>query len=141
MLRTYDGRETAPAAARPDRFMRDGKPLPFPDAVVGGRSVGVPGVLRMLELAHKRHGRLPWSELFRPAISAAEDGFALSARLHRQLEREPYLRHPVFYRQGKAKPAGSRIFNPEYAATLRLVAARGADAFYTGEIAQDIVRA
>ncbi|MFL6571406.1 MAG: gamma-glutamyltransferase, partial [Burkholderiales bacterium] len=90
-LRTYDGRETAPAAARPDRFLKDGKPVSFMDAVVGGRSVGVPGVLRMLELAHARHGRLPWSELFKPAIVAAHQGFALSPRLHMQLERDTYL--------------------------------------------------
>src|SRR6267378_5694168 len=77
-LRSYDGRETAPAAARRDRFLdREGKPLAFQEAVVGGRSVGVPGVLRMLELAHRRHGRLPWAQLFRPAIELAENGFPL----------------------------------------------------------------
>src|ERR671936_817488 len=63
-LRSYDGRETAPAAARADRFMRDGKPMGFMEAVIGGRSVGVPGVVRMLELAHRKHGRLPWADLF-----------------------------------------------------------------------------
>jgi hypothetical protein len=82
LLRSYDGRETAPAAARRDRFMRNGKPMAFMDAVVGGRSVGVPGVLRMLELAHRRHGRLPWADLFQPAIALAEHGFPLSPRLH-----------------------------------------------------------
>jgi gamma-glutamyltranspeptidase/glutathione hydrolase len=87
-LRSYDGRETAPKTARPDRFMRDGKPMAFYDAVVGGRSVGVPGVLRMLELAHRRHGRLPWAELFQPAIDAAEQGFPLSPRLYALLEEE-----------------------------------------------------
>src|SRR3954466_5325620 len=77
-LRSYDGRETAPAAARRDRFLdANGKPLPFMRAVVGGRSVGVPGVFRMLELAHRRYGRLPWAELFRPAIELAEKGFTL----------------------------------------------------------------
>jgi gamma-glutamyltranspeptidase/glutathione hydrolase len=136
-LRSYDGRETAPAAARPDRF----RGMHFMDAVVGGHSVGVPGVLRMLELAHRRHGKLPWSELFKPAIAAAEDGFALSARLHRQLEGEPHLRTEVFYQGGRPKPVGSRIVNPEYAATLRSIASRGAGAFYIGDIARDIVRA
>ncbi len=78
-LLAYDGRETAPAAARPDRFMKDGKPLAFYDAVIGGKSVGVPGVVRLLETAHRRHGRLPWGELFVPAIELAESGFAVSA--------------------------------------------------------------
>jgi gamma-glutamyltranspeptidase/glutathione hydrolase len=146
-LRTYDGRETAPAAARPDRFLgKDGKPIPFVEAVVGGRSVGVPGVVRMLELAHARHGRLAWSELFQPAIGAAEQGFAMSPRLHAQLEREQHLRYDpqareIFYQGGKAKPVGARIVNPQYAATLRLIGKDGADAFYRGEIAKDIVRA
>jgi gamma-glutamyltranspeptidase/glutathione hydrolase len=146
-LRSYDGRETAPAAARADRFLREDKtPMGFVEAVVGGRSVGVPGVLRMLELAHARHGRVPWSELFQPAIAAAEGGFPLSPRLHAQLERDPFLPNDpaarsVFYENGKAKPVGARVVNPQYAATLRSNATNGADAFYRGEIARDIVRA
>src|SRR5256886_12290904 len=93
-LRTYDGRETAPAAARPDRFLDAGKkPMEFYAAAVGGRSVGVPGVLRLLELAHRQHGRLPWSELLQYAIFAAEEGFVLSPRLHAVLESERFLRH------------------------------------------------
>src|SRR5919108_5225914 len=142
-LRSYDGRETAPAAARRDRFLAaDGKPLAFHEAVIGGRSVGVPGVLRMLELAHRRHGRLPWAELFRPAIELAEHGFPLSPRLHALLEAERDLRddpaaRAVYY--GKA--IGERIVNLDYAATLRAVAANGAKAFYDGEIAADIARA
>ena len=146
-LRSYDGRETAPAAAAAGRFLdADGKPQPFMDAAVGGRSVGVPGVLRMLELAHQRHGKLPWSELFHPAIRAAEEGFVLSPRLHAQLEREPHLREDpaasrLFYEKGRAKPPGTRIVNRDYAATLRLVAAGGADAFYRGQIARDLVQA
>src|SRR5262245_53618660 len=145
-LRSYDGRETAPAAARADRFLQENKtPMTLIEAAVGGRSVGVPGVLRMLELAHRRHGRVAWSELFQPAISAAEAGFPLSPRLHAQLERDPYLRadseaRQVFYRDGKAKPVGERILNPRYAATLRSIAKDGAEAFYKGEIATDIVR-
>ena len=144
-LRSYDGRETAPAAAKADRFLgRDGKPLDFFEAAVGGRSVGVPGVLRMLELAHQRHGKLAWSELFQNAILAAEQGFAVSTQLHDQLERERFLRddpaaRKIFYgADGKPK---ARVINPEYAATLRAIAMRGADAFYRGEIARDIVRA
>src|SRR5688572_12285768 len=141
-LRSYDGRETAPAAATAGRFLdADGKPQPFMDAAVGGRSVGVPGVLRMLELAHRHHGKLPWKDLFRPAIDAAEQGFAMPARLHALLEGEQHLRTNLYYQDGKAKPPGARIVNPEYADTLRLIAAGGADAFYVGEIGRDIVRA
>ena len=142
-LRSYDGRETAPAAARADRFLdANGKPLPFMRAVVGGRSVGVPGVFRMLELAHRRHGRLPWAELFRPAIELAEKGFPLSPRLHAVLEAERALREDpaaraIYY--GKA--VGEPIVNREYGATLRAVAAQGASAFYEGPIAADIASA
>ena len=134
-LRSYDGRETAPAAAKPDRFLdSQGKPLSFMNAVVGGRSVGVPGVLRALEAAHRRHGRLPWSELFAPAIRIAEAGFETPPRLRAALAEEKFLRHPLFQDQ-------QRIVNPEYAATLRTIAREGADAFYRGAIAADIVRA
>ena len=147
VLRSYDGREAAPAAARADRFLKEDRaPQEFLEAAVGGRSVGVPGVLRMLELAHRRHGRLPWSGLFQPAIDAAEQGFALSPRLRAQLEREPHLREDpfarkLFYEGNRVRPPGARILNSEYGKTLRLVAAQGADAFYTGQIARDIVRA
>ena len=146
-LRSYDGRETAPAAARPDRFLqKDKTPMSFIEAAVGGRSVGAPGVIRMLELAHGRHGRLPWRELFQPAIAAAEGGFPLSARLHAQLTRETHLAadpeaRAIFYQDGKAKPAGARILNPEYGRTLRMIGTQGAEVFYKGEIAKDIVRA
>ncbi|HEX7053829.1 MAG TPA: gamma-glutamyltransferase [Burkholderiales bacterium] len=138
-VRTYDGRETAPAAARAGRFLEDGAPMPFMRAVLSGRSVGVPGVLRMLELAHRRHGRLPWRELFAPAIRLAEQGFAASPRLARVLTAERHLRDD---------PAARRIFysgpivkNPGYAATLREVAEKGADVFYEGPIADDIAAA
>ncbi len=79
---TYDGRETAPAAARPDRFIVNGEPMDFPDAVRSGLSVGVPGGVRAMELAHSKHGKFPWSDLFAPAIALAENGFALPSRLH-----------------------------------------------------------
>lgn len=147
-LRSYDGREVAPAAAKPDRFLRpDGQALPFLKAVVSGRSVGVPGVLRMLELAHRRHGRLAWAELFDDAIDAAEKGFPLSPRLHSVLERERFLRKDAYARKvfygadGHARPVGTMIENPQYAATLRAIAAGGADALYRGPIAADIVDA
>jgi gamma-glutamyltranspeptidase / glutathione hydrolase len=147
-LRSYDGREAAPMSARADRFLDEaGKPLPFFEAVVGGRSVGVPGVLRLLEAAHRRHGRLAWSEPFQHAVLVAEEGFAMSPRLHEQLEAERFLladpeARRIFYTpSGEARPVGSLIVNPQYGATLRTVASKGADAFYRGEIAADIVRA
>ncbi len=143
-LVAYDGRESAPAAARPDRFLdAAGRPLPFDDAVIGGRSVGVPGTVRLLEAAHRAHGRLPWRTLFAPAIALAERGFAVSPRLHALLAREtqlsPAARAYFLDADGKPRAIGSTLRNPAYAATLRRIAAEGADAFYTGAIAQDIV--
>jgi len=147
-LRSYDGRETAPAAARAERFLGpDGQPLQFLDAVASGLSVGVPGVLRMLELAHARHGRLPWARLFAPAIALAERGFPMTRRLHALVEIDPFLRddpaaRALYYdAQGRAKPVGARIVNTAYARALREIARGGANAFYRGAIAQDIVRA
>jgi gamma-glutamyltranspeptidase/glutathione hydrolase len=146
-VQAYDGRETAPMAADENLFMADGKPMAFYDAVVGGRSVGTPGVLRLLEAAHKQHGRLPWARLFEPAILLADNGFAVSPRLHTLLASEKYLaRDPAarayFYNaDGTPKPVGTNLRNPELAATLRAIAAGGADAFYAGAIASDIVRA
>ena len=144
----YDGRETAPAAARPDRFLRaDGAPMGLGEAIASGRSVGAPGVLRMLELAHARHGRLPWRRLFEPAIRLADEGFAVSPRLHRLIAADPLLRRNAaarayFYLEnGEALPAGHRLRNPALAAVLRRVAAEGPDAFYRGEIARDIAAA
>ncbi|MGH8852288.1 MAG: gamma-glutamyltransferase [Casimicrobiaceae bacterium] len=145
-LIAYDGRETAPAAARSDRFLDGtGKPMHFFDAVVGGRSVGVPGALRMLELAHRRHGRLPWRTLFDAAIRLARDGFAVSPRLHAEIAAERFLRQDraraYFYNaDGTPLAVGQRLRNPALAATLERVASEGADAFYSGEIARDIVR-
>jgi gamma-glutamyltranspeptidase/glutathione hydrolase len=147
-VRSYDGRETAPAAAHEDRFLdAQGRPLEFMRAVASGRSVGVPGVLRMLELAHRRHGKLPWAQLFAPAIRLAEGGFPISPRLHGLLERDKLLRLDAgasrlwYLEDGSAKPVGTKLVNAEYAALLREIAERGADAFYKGEIAGDIVRA
>ena len=140
----YDGRETAPAAAKPDRFMKDGEPMSLHAAVIGGRSVGVPGTVRLLETAHSKHGRLKWAELFAPAIALAEQGFPVSRRLHALLAAEVHLTEPrarsYFYdADGKAVAVGTILRNPAYAATLRSIAAGGADAFYRGEIARDIV--
>jgi gamma-glutamyltranspeptidase/glutathione hydrolase len=145
---SFDGRETAPAAADAQMFLKpDGQPMAFMDAVVGGLAVGTPGVLRMLELAHRRHGRLPWAALFEPAIRLAESGFAMSPRLHALLQKETHLqRDPAafayFYQpDGSAKPVGTVLKNAPLAQTLREVAANGAQAFYAGAIARDIVNA
>jgi len=147
-VRTYDGRETAPAAARPERFIGlYGRPLGFMDAVLSGRSVGVPGTIAVLELAHRNHGRLPWDELAAPAITLAEGGFPVSPRLHallardRFLRRDPYAARYFYQPDGKPKPVGTMLRNPEYAAVLREVAAGGAQAFYRGQVARDIVAA
>ena len=140
-----DGRETAPAAASEALFVRAGTPLTGTDAIVGGRSVGVPGVLRMLALAHRRHGRLPWSRLFAPAIALADHGFAISPRLARLLRGEQALAHDPMARahfytpDGSPKAEGTVLHNPALAAVLRAVAADGVEAFYAGPVARDIV--
>jgi len=145
---SFDGRETAPAAARVDRFVEaSGRTMPFFDAVASGKSIGVPGVPRLLERVHARYGRLPWARLFEPAIRLADAGFPMSARLHGLLARDKYLRNDdaarkLYYRaDGTPHPVGTPIANPDYAATLRTIAAQGPDAFYQGPIAEDIVRA
>jgi gamma-glutamyltranspeptidase/glutathione hydrolase len=145
-VEAYDGRETAPAAATEKLFIgADGKPLPFTEAVVGGRSVGVPGTVRMLELAHREHGKLAWSQLFQPAIALAESGFKVSARLHALLANEKFLsQDPVaaayFYdTSGKPWPVGHALKNPELAAVLRAIAQRGSKALLEGDVAQAIV--
>jgi len=147
-ISVFDGREAAPAAARPDRFLQaDGKPMPLFDAIVSGKSVGVPGLLRALQLAHEKHGRLPWPRLFQPAIRIAEAGFAVSPRLHAQISNDPALRlnpaaRAYFYTaEGSAPPIGFKLKNPEFAAVLRRLALEGPDAFYAGQIARDIVAA
>ncbi|WP_439820079.1 gamma-glutamyltransferase [Pseudomonas sp. HLG18] len=145
-VRTYDGRETAPARATEKLFLQaDGKPMPFPQAQIGGRSVGTPGVMRALELAHKKHGRLPWATLFEPAIKLAEQGFAISPRLHSLLESDPVIRRsPDMARyflnsDGSVKAVGTRLQNPALAAVLKRIATEGADALYKGPIAEEIV--
>jgi gamma-glutamyltranspeptidase/glutathione hydrolase len=145
-VQAFDGRETAPAAATEDMWLNpEGKPVPFYEAVVGGRSVGTPGVLQMLAQAHAQHGKLPWAQLFAPAITLATQGFPISPRLHAQLKADPYLRSdPVarayFYQaQGEPHAIGHVLRNPELAAVLQRIAMEGVSAFYTGEVAQAVV--
>lgn len=145
-VHSYDGRETAPMAATERLFLgADGKPMSREQGIVGGRSTGAPGVLRMLELAHGRHGKLAWAKLFEPAIELADKGFAVSPRLNAllQYDRKRLPRDPVaaayFYdADGAPRPVGYLLKNPELARTLRDIARGGADAFYTGRIARDI---
>jgi gamma-glutamyltranspeptidase/glutathione hydrolase len=143
----YDGRETAPSEADENLFLdTQSKPLSFQAAVNSGRAVGTPGVLRMLELAQRQHGRLPWAQLFEPAITLAEAGFPVSPRLHTllletpQLKQDPVALAHYFDAQGQPWPVGHVLKNPELAAVLRRVAEEGSSAFYTGEVAEAMVR-
>ena len=145
LLETIDGRETAPAAATPDRFMRpDGKPLPFMEAWPGGYSVGVPGVLRLAAMAHAKWGKLPWADLFVPAIRYAEDGFEVRQRLYTALKAvEPVWKdfpeiQKIYWKDGAPVPLGTIIRNPPLAALFRRIATEGPDAFYIGDNAKAI---
>ena len=146
-LFAYDGREMAPKEAPADLFVTsDGEAMPFFSAVVGGRSVGSPGVLGMFSLAHQTHGHLPWGELFVPAITLAEAGFRLSPRLHRLLAADHALREQpaaaaYFYDGDAPKPTGTRLQNPDLARVLRRIAQEGIEAFYRGDIAAHITEA
>jgi gamma-glutamyltranspeptidase/glutathione hydrolase len=141
-LDTIDGRETAPAAARPDRFMKDGKPLSFRDAWPGGYSVGVPGNLRMAWDAHQKWGKLPWADLFGPAIRYAEGGFQLGERTATALRATQNIWadfpeiQKLFWVNGAPPPVGTTLTNPPLAALYKRIAAEGPDAFYTGENAK-----
>lgn len=145
-VQAYDGRETAPAAAAPGLFLRDGRPMAFAEALVGGRSVGVPGVLRALELAHRQHGRLPWARLFEAAIDLAEQGVPVGPRLARllrepmaqRLREDPQAAALFFDANGEPLRAGATYRNPALAGLMRAVAQQGADAFYRGEVARAI---
>jgi len=144
-LQVFDGRETAPAHATERLFWLEDKPMAFNDAVVGGRSVGVPGLLRMLEKAHQQHGALPWAQLFQPAVALAEEGFPISPRLHALLSADTSLQHDpqaaayFFQADGKPWPVGHRLQNPALASIFKRIALEGAAAFYSGDIAQALV--
>ncbi len=146
-LVAWDGREVAPRQADENLFMQpDGKPMPFAQAVLGGRSVGVPGVVRMLEAAHRAHGRLPWAQLVAPAVALAEQGFAVSHRLHTlvaadtMLRQDPLAKDYFFDAQGRPHPVGHRLRNPALAQVLGRVAREGSSALHEGAVAQDIVQ-
>ena len=146
-LRSYDGRETAPANVTENLFRNpNGTAMAHAQGMIGGRSVGVPGVLRMLEVAHQQHGKLPWKRLFMPAIDLAEKGFAISPRLYTVVSNDRYLRSEpqallYFYDdRGEPWPVGHKLRNPELARTLRQIADGGANAFYSGELAESMVK-
>ena len=143
-ITVYDGRETAPAGASPTMFLgADGKPIGMLPAVVSGISVGIPGALAMLALAHKEHGKQPWAALFQPAIDKAREGFATPPRLAGWLQRlplfDPGIRAVYFNADGSPKKQGERIVNPTLADTMRLIAEQGPRALYEGDIAREIV--
>nr|WP_189656644.1 gamma-glutamyltransferase [Pseudomonas vanderleydeniana] len=147
-VHAYDGRETAPAGASEKLFLNaDGTPMAFTQAQIGGRSVGTPGVMRALELAHRSNGRLPWAQLFEPAIRLAEQGFPISPRLHKQIAASPFLpKSPAMAAyfldpDGRPKAVGTTLKNPALAAVLKRIAKEGSDALYKGRIAEEIVTA
>ncbi|MFC5549589.1 gamma-glutamyltransferase [Massilia aerilata] len=144
-VQAFDGRETAPSKADEHLFQHpDGTPLSRTEGIVGGRSTGAPGVLRMMELAHKQHGKLPWKTLFGPAIRLSENGFKVSPRLNGLLAWDPHIRkdpaaRAYFYGpDGNPRPVGYLLKNPALAKTLREIAEGGAEVFYEGRIARDI---
>ena len=147
-LLSYDGREKAPMMADGKLFQENGKNMNWWEALAGGRSVGVPGVLAMLEKAHKKNGKLPWSQLFEDAIILAERGFEISPKLAHSVANKtnPALGRydeawEYFFPKGKPIAAGVIKKNPELAMTFRRIALLGSKAFYKGEIAMDIVKA
>ena len=146
-VQAYDGRETAPAGATESLFLKaDGTPMAFTDAQIGGRSVGTPGVLRALEMAHKKSGHLPWAKLFEPAIRLSEQGFAISPRLHsliaadRFIAQSPDMAAYFLNADGSPKATGTLLKYPALAAVFKRIAKEGPDALYQGPIAEEIAR-
>ena len=145
---SFDGREMAPQSATPGMFLgSDGKPRAHFDAIPGGLSVGIPGVVRMLYLAHQKYGKLPWARLFQPAIKLAEDGFPVGPKLARTIQgfapgaKMPDIRAHFYHPDGTPLREGEIFKNPEYAAALKMIAAEGPDGFYKGPVAQAIIDA
>jgi gamma-glutamyltranspeptidase/glutathione hydrolase len=146
---TLDGRETAPSDVKPDHFLdAAGQPMDFFDAVVGGKAVGVPGTVALLEAMHQRHGKLPWAKLFEPAIALARQGFIVTPRLNAliaesadSLYRQEAARDYFLSEEAVPLFPGARVLNEDYARTLELIAKGGANAFYTGAIAEAITAA
>ena len=148
ILSTVNGRETAPAAATPDRFVGpDGKPLGFLEAFQGGRSVGVPGNVQLMAQTHRKWGKLPWATIFKPAIRLSGKGFVVNKTLASRLQSIQPLwsnfdeARALYWRNGKPVTAGMTFKNPKLAATLKLLAKKGPDAFYSGPVANQIVNA
>lgn len=146
-VQAFDGRETAPAGVTSNELMgNNGQPLGRSQAIVGGRAVGVPGTLRMLELAHRQHGRLPWATLFAPAIRLAQQGFAVSPRMaslvaaDRHLRKDPVAAAYFYDADGKPWPVGHMLRNPELADVMQAIAKQGADALMQGDVAEAIAR-
>jgi gamma-glutamyltranspeptidase/glutathione hydrolase len=144
----YNGRETAPAKAHSKMFLdENGKAREFSDAVRGGLSVGVPGLLKILKAAHEKSGKLPWADLFTPAIAIAKNGFVVDQRLYTLSSHISYLKNfdetaeIYLNKDGSAKKIGDVITNPKMAETLKIIANDGVDSFYSGKIANDIVTA
>lgn len=145
---TIDGRETAPSSASPRLFIGvEGKPMPFIDAVPGGRSVGVPGNIALAARASARWGKLRWSALFQPAIRLAENGYQVTPRLAEALSRLKTIwpdfpaAQAIYWQEGRPKQVGDTVKNPALAALLRKVAAKGPKAFYAGQNAAAIIAA
>ncbi len=154
-LLSYDGRETAPLGADESLFLnkqgdKQETAMPFLDAIVGGRSVGTPGIIKMLALAHQQQGILPWRQLFQAAISLSKNGFSISERLHRQLQwlnsldksiADSRFKQHFYTKEGSPLPVGTLLRNSDYANTLGLIANKGVDGFYQGELATKIIAA
>ncbi|MBS0221586.1 MAG: gamma-glutamyltransferase [Proteobacteria bacterium] len=148
-ISVYDGRETAPAGATADMFLTAGpsrmRPMPFPEAVASGVSVGVPGAVALLDLAHKEHGKRAWKDLFAPAIDLARNGYAVSPRLADWLKRittfrdDPAARATYYTADGAPKAVGERVVNPALADTMQRLAEEGPGALYEGPVAEEIV--
>ena len=143
---SFDGREMAPASATPTMFLdANGQPRNKGEAIPGGLSVGIPGVVKMLWLAHQKYGKLAWAKLFEPAIKLSEDGFPVGPKLARTLARGgsnmPDIKARFYHADGTPLAEGEVYKNPDYAAALKKIAKEGPDGFYKGEIAQAIVDA